>query len=81
LTPAFAETINASVNGMVCAFCATSIEKTFRAQPSVEDVQIDLETQQVTIKTKKGQTISDDEIKKIITYDGYDVTNIERNDG
>ena len=33
-----AETIHTTVNGMVCAFCATGIEKTFRKQPEVESV-------------------------------------------
>ena len=30
------------VKGMVCAFCATGIEKTFRKQPEVESVKVDL---------------------------------------
>ena len=39
---AFAETIHTTVNGMVCAFCATGIEKTFRKQPEVNTVKVDL---------------------------------------
>ena len=31
-----AETITASVNGLVCAFCATSIEKTFKKQSQIQ---------------------------------------------
>ena len=34
-----ADTIRATVNGMVCGFCATGIEKTFRAQPEVKAVE------------------------------------------
>jgi mercuric ion binding protein len=75
---ASAATIKATVNGMVCAFCVTSIEKTFKDQPGVESVAIDLETKLVTLVTKKGQDISDEEIKKIIIYDGYDLVKIER---
>ena len=33
-----ADTIRATVNGMVCGFCATGIEKTFRAQPKVKSL-------------------------------------------
>ena len=46
---ALAETITTTVNGMVCAFCATGIEKTFRKQPEVATVKVDLEKKLVTI--------------------------------
>ena len=39
---ALAETIHTTVHGMVCAFCATGIEKTFRKQPEVATVKVDL---------------------------------------
>lgn len=73
-----AETIKASVNGLVCAFCATGIEKTFKAQPEVDDVKVDLESKIVTINTKKGQTIDDTKCTKLLTDAGYSVTNITR---
>ena len=60
-----ADTIKATVNGMVCGFCATGIEKTFRAQPEVKAVDVDLDNKLVTIHTKQGQTIDDTKIKKI----------------
>jgi mercuric ion binding protein len=70
-TTVFAETIRTTVNGMVCAFCATGIEKTFRKQPEVESVKVDLPSKQVTIKTKPGKTLSDAKVKEIVTYSGY----------
>jgi len=73
-----AETITASVNGLVCAFCATSIEKTFKKQPAVDKVKVDLDTKLVTISTKDGQTIDDKTITGLITDAGYSVTNIKR---
>jgi len=39
---------------MVCAFCATGIEKTFRKQPEVATVKVDLQTKLVSITTKPG---------------------------
>ncbi len=75
---AWAETINASVNGMVCAFCVTGIEKSFQKNEAVEAVKVDLEKQLVTINTKAGKTIDDDTIKKIIANSGYDCTQIDR---
>ena len=73
-----AETIHTTVNGMVCAFCATGIEKTFRKQLEVESVKVDLASKQVTIKTKPGMTLSDAKIKEVVTYSGYTMGKIVR---
>jgi copper chaperone CopZ len=75
---AHAETIIASVNGMVCAFCATGIEKTFKKQAAVDSVNVDLEKKIVTVGTKPEQTLDDDTVKKLITAAGYTVVGIER---
>lgn len=75
---AYAETIKATVKGLVCSFCATGIEKTFKAQPSVEHVKVDLESKLVTVGTKEGQTMDDATVTKLITDAGYTVTNISR---
>ena len=74
-----AETINATVNGMVCAFCATGIEKTFKAQPEVKSVNVDLEHKRVTIASKDGRTLDDNRIKQLLKNSGYSVVIIERN--
>ena len=74
----FADTIHTTVNGMVCAFCATGIEKTFRKQPEVATVKVDLSTKQVTITTKAGETLSDEKIKEVVTYSGYTMGKIVR---
>jgi copper chaperone CopZ len=73
-----AETILASVNGMVCAFCATGIEKSFRKQSAVDNVKVDLEKKLVTLNTKADATLDDATIKKVITSAGYAVTDIRR---
>ena len=73
-----AETIHTTVNGMVCAFCATGIEKTFRKQPEVATVKVDLAKKQVTIVTKPGRTLSDAKIKEVVTYSGYTMGAIVR---
>ena len=74
----FAETIHTTVNGMVCAFCATGIEKTFRKQPEVATVKVDLPTKQVTITTKAGKTLSDEKKREVVTYSGYTMGKIVR---
>jgi len=73
-----ADTIRATVNGMVCGFCATGIEKTFKAQPEVKTVDVDLENKLVTIQTKQGQTMNDAKIKKLLGNAGYSVVAVAR---
>ena len=73
-----ADTIKATVNGMVCGFCATGIEKTFRAQPEVKTVNVDLENKLVTIQTKQGQTLDDSKITKLLGNAGYSVVAVAR---
>jgi mercuric ion binding protein len=75
---AWAEIITTTVNGMVCAFCATGIEKTFRKQPEVAAVKVDLPKKRVVIRTKPGQTLSDAKIKEVVTYSGYTMGKINR---
>jgi cation transport ATPase len=75
---AAADTIKTSVNGMVCAFCATGIEKTFKAQPEVKTVTVDLQNKLVTIQTKQGQTIDDGKLRKLFGNSGYSVVAIAR---
>lgn len=77
-SPANAETVRAGVNGLVCAFCATGIEKTFKAQAAVEKVKVDLESKLVTIDFKPHQTMDNDTITTLLTNAGYTVTSIKR---
>ena len=75
---AAADTIQVTVNGTVCSLCATGIEKTFRAQPEVKTVDVDLENKLVTIQTKQGQTIDDSKIRKLLGNAGYSVVAVAR---
>jgi copper chaperone CopZ len=73
-----ADTIKATVDGMVCGFCATAIEKTFKKQPEVSTVNVDLKDRLVTVTTKPGQTLDDSRVKKLLTNSGYSVASINR---
>ncbi len=75
---AFADTIKVSVNGLVCAFCATGIEKTFKKQSAVDQVNVDLDNRLVTINTKPNQKLDDATITKLINDAGYQITGISR---
>lgn len=74
----FAETIHATVNGLVCGFCATGIEKTFKEQPAVDNVVVDLDNKLVTVGLKKGQQMDDATFTKLVTNAGYNVVSIKR---
>jgi mercuric ion binding protein len=76
--PAFATTIEMTVNGLVCGFCAQGIEKTLRKNPATADVLVSLENRLVAVATKEGQDISDTELRSALTNAGYDVKTIER---
>lgn len=69
--------IKASVNGMVCSFCAQGIEKKFKANPAVESIKVDLDKKMVMITTKEGKTLSQEEVRKVITDAGFKVESIE----
>jgi|TARA_B110000444_G_scaffold214502_1_gene211824 copper chaperone CopZ len=67
------------VLGMVCAFCAQGIEKSFSATDSVNDVYVSLENYFVAIESKDG--LDNKFITKVISDAGYDVRKIENFSG
>ena len=73
---AFAETIHVGLNGLVCAFCAKGIEKSFKKEAATDTVSVDLDKKLATITTKSGQSLEDTAITRIITDAGYTVTTI-----
>lgn len=83
MTPAFAmgQVAHVGVNGLVCDFCARSLEKMFGKQDAVDHISVDLDEKLVTINFKDGKTLDDDTITKLITDAGYNVEKIHRMDG
>ena len=71
------QTIKATVNGMVCAFCAQGIEKKFHSMSQTKDVYVNLKKKIVAIEVKDGQAISNDTVKDTIKDAGYEVVAIE----
>jgi len=77
LALAATQTIQAKVNGMVCAFCAQGIEKKMRGLSQTKDVYVNLKQRIVAVELKEGQTLSENTVKDIIKDAGYDVTSID----
>jgi copper chaperone CopZ len=73
-----AATIEMTVNGLVCAFCAQGIEKKLKKFPATAAVIVSLEHRLVAIDLKPGRDISDDELRKALTDAGYTVKAIAR---
>ena len=71
------QTIKATVNGMVCAFCAQGIDKKMRALPQTKDVYVNLKQRIVAVELKEGQTLANETVKALIKDAGYEVTSIE----
>jgi mercuric ion binding protein len=72
-----ATSVKASVNGMVCAFCAQGIEKRLSKLPATKAVYVDLKQKVVAVEAKDGQTLDPKTITAEITDAGYAVTKLE----
>lgn len=72
-----ATSVKASVNGMVCAFCAQGIEKRLSKLPATKTVYVDLKQKVVAVEAKEGQTLDPKTITAEIVDAGYDVTKLE----
>jgi copper chaperone CopZ len=77
-TTSIAATIEMTVNGLVCAFCAQGIEKKLKKFPATTDVVVSLEQRLVAVALKDGQDISDEDLRKALQDAGYTVKAITR---
>ncbi len=77
---ATADTIEMTVHGLVCGFCATGVEKTLRKNPATQDVVISLEHRLVAVTTRPGTDIPDATLRQALQDAGYDVKAIVRTD-
>jgi copper chaperone CopZ len=78
VTSAFAagEVVHVKVLGLVCDFCAKTIDKVFIETGKVESTNVDLDNALVTLTMNDGQVLDDELIKAKITEAGYEVQNI-----
>ncbi len=72
------DAVNIKVNGLVCDFCARSLEKLFGKREEVSSINVDLDKGNVAVNMKPGQSIDDATLKKLITDSGYNVQTIKR---
>jgi len=72
-----ATTAKVSVNGMVCSFCAQSIEKRLSAMPETGPLYINLSNKVVAVQPKAGKTLDMDKLRHEIKEAGYEVTAVK----
>ena len=72
------DSVNVNVNGLVCDFCAQSIQKLFNKEESVKAVDINMDEGMIKIDLKDGYNMDDNLITKLITDSGYNVERIYR---
>ena len=75
-----AATIEMTVNGLVCAFCAQGIEKKLKKFPATAEVVVNLEHRVVAVSLKEGLDITDADLRKALTDAGYSVKSIQHTD-
>jgi copper chaperone CopZ len=75
-----AATIEMTVNGLVCAFCAQGIEKKLKKFAATAEVVVSLEHRLVAVALKDGQDIPDADLRKALTDAGYTVKAISRSE-
>ncbi len=76
--PAREMTVQATVDGMVCSFCAQGIVAHFKKHSAVSNVHVDLTRKLVILEEKKGATIKDEEITAFIKKSGFEPKKVER---
>jgi copper chaperone CopZ len=72
-----AQNLKATVNGMVCAFCAQGIEKSIARMDATKAVFVDLKNRVVLVEAKEGKTLDGKAISAAIVDAGYDVVKLE----
>ncbi len=72
--------LDITVNGLVCDFCARAVEKVFKKEFEVKDIDIDLSKKLITVKLPAGTEISEEKVKQLITDSGYAFVGMEQHE-
>lgn len=66
------------VDGMVCPFCAYSVEQRLQAVAGVEYVDVDVESGRVLVGVQPGHRLEETQIRKLIEEAGFRFEGLER---
>ena len=70
-------TVTATVNGLICDFCAQTIHKTLLKEPGVADAAVDLSAKTVTVRLRDGATLDRARLTGLLKDAGYDLTDYQ----
>ena len=70
--------ITVFATGIVCSFCAQGLKKTFKKHPSIEKLDIDIESMILSIYLKEGKDIFNWTLKRKIKDAGFNIKQIKR---
>ena len=76
--PAAQTMVTAKVKGMVCDFCARAVTKVFGKNDAVENVHVDLDTQEIHVTLKPGSDLSDETVGELVKKSGYTLVSVAR---
>ncbi len=80
LTPfsaAYANTLIAKIDGMVCAFCAVGLEEQIKKDPATSTVKISMDDSTVTVISKPEKTVLPKTIEKAVYYMGFTLKDLK----
>ena len=66
-----------TVHGMVCAFCSSSLEKKLKKEEAIDQIEVDMANQKISILFKKDKSVENKKLEKIITASGFKFVGIE----
>jgi len=73
---AHAETDKIRMSGTICPSCDQNLEKSFSELKAVDKVSVDIKGMVVTVKTKAGQILTVEDIKKTLNDNGLNLVSI-----
>lgn len=66
------------INGLICDFCVQALTKTFKRQPAVRAIAVDLNAKELRLGFKPNQSLDNATITKLVRDAGYNVVGITR---
>lgn len=70
--------IVATVNGMVCDFCARAVSKVFGKNAAIDTVHVDLDAGEIHVDLKPGATLDDETVGQLVKKSGYTLVSVAR---
>ena len=67
------------IDGMVCQFCASGIERLMSREDRVDTFEVSFDDSIVYVTFVEGETMSDQQLARIIRRSGYDSRGVIRN--